>query len=438
MIPGSPAGSGAGASAGIRMRAAPRLSTAEIDATVSPVGWKAGWPAVGEGSRRGRRSAGCPGRVARARRVAARGRGSAAADRSRSRLLDGAEEADRRGQRREGEGRGREHARLEQGAPLGRRLEHGAARRPDPGAVVPDAPVEAVGHRPADPLDGRRHQQPTGAGEREGQPAEGVRQVGPVVVGVRRPRRGEEEQERQRGAAERGGPEREPGQRAEAHGDLRERDQQADLDGKRLDRADEHGQRRDPGELGQLALDRRGARRIEERRVDELVEPGVDEGDAEEQAQRQQRDRRHARAPEPIAERWRDGLRRPVSGPRHVARLARRHAGRAGASLPSAHRSARVCPDPTCMPPVGRAAPVAGAAPANDRRGSPGAAYAQHVRTHIRRHRAGDPPSRSQGPSVSARAPSATRSSPCSSGRGTRTGRATCPTGARRRTGRGR
>ena len=57
----------------------------------------------------------------------------------------------------------------------------------------------------------------------------------------------------------------------------------------RLDRVDQRREWRGALEDLELRLDRGWARGIEERRVEQLVEPGVDKGDAEEDAQRKKR-----------------------------------------------------------------------------------------------------------------------------------------------------
>jgi hypothetical protein len=121
------------------------------------------------------------------------------------------------------------------------------------------------------------------AGHQEQQPARRVRQIGAVVERLHAPRRREPEQERQGEAAERGDAEEEPGQSAQAHGDLGDGDQCADGHrGRHGEGTDERRQRRH-GEIGlQLAADRTEAGRVQERRVRQLVEAGVQERAAKE------------------------------------------------------------------------------------------------------------------------------------------------------------
>ena len=177
------------------------------------------------------------------------------------------------------------------------------------------------------------------AGQRERDPAGGIRQVRAEVVGMRRPRGGQPEEERQRGPAGRGDPEREAGEGAEADPDLRDRDQEPEKQRERLADLHERRERRDAGEVGHLGHDRRGAGGIEERRVDELVDAGVEERDPEEEAEGQQRARRHGGRPELVAQRrpFLGGSRRRAAGVRRAGRC--RSSGRRGSSARLARRS---------------------------------------------------------------------------------------------------
>ncbi len=133
------------------------------------------------------------------------------------------------------------------------------------------------------------------AGEGEGQPADGVGEVGAEVVGPRRPRRGEEEQDRERRPGGRREPIGEPRERPEADRDLGQGDQDPDGDRERLAEVDEGADGRDPRELDQLGLDRRRVGGVEECRVQELVEARVDERDPQEEPEGQERNRGDAR-----------------------------------------------------------------------------------------------------------------------------------------------
>ena len=148
-----------------------------------------------------------------------------------------------------------------------------------------------------------RHEQ--AAGPRDGQrhPADGIRQVRTVVERARRPGGGQPEHQRQDGATDGGHTERETRQRAQADRDLGHGDEQADRDGERLGKVDEAADRRVADEGGHLAVDRRRARRVEEGRVEQLVEAGVQERETEEDPEREQGGGPDRQGPHPLPER---------------------------------------------------------------------------------------------------------------------------------------
>ena len=179
--------------------------------------------------------------------------------------------------------RRRQRAGLEDEAALGRDvgLRDRAPRPARPARRARD-PAVIGGH--AQLADPARDEQPARAGERQRQPGERVGQVRPIEVRLRRPRRGEPEEDRERHAARGREPEREAGDRPEADRDLRERDEQPQQERVRLHRPDEERDRRDPLERVELPVDRGRAGRVEERRIEELVDAGVQERDAGEEA----------------------------------------------------------------------------------------------------------------------------------------------------------
>ena len=126
------------------------------------------------------------------------------------------------------------------------------------------------------------------ASQAESDPADGIRQVGTVVVRVRRPGGREPEQQREAGPAEGRETEREPTQRTNAYCDLGQRDHEPNCHRERLAQPNQPADRRGPGKGRHLRLDRRGARWVEEGRGRQLVEPGVEEGRAEEEAEGQE------------------------------------------------------------------------------------------------------------------------------------------------------
>jgi len=171
-------------------------------------------------------------------------------------------------------------------------------------------------------------------------PAERVGEVRAVVIGMCRPGGRQPEHDRERGASHGGQAKGKPRQRSEPDGDLRDGDEQAHRDRERLDHVHERGQRRDAREGRQLGDDRRGRGRVEEGRIQQLVEAGVEECRPEEQAEWQERASRHARALHLLHE-TRSGSR--FGGPGTGSRRRFHVAGRPGTStlrltIPASHR----------------------------------------------------------------------------------------------------
>ena len=131
-------------------------------------------------------------------------------------------------------------------------------------------------------------QQPAGPGEGERQPADRERQVRAVVERPGRPGGGEPEQHRQRRPTGGGDAEGETGQRTQPDPDLGDRDEQADRHGEWLGEGDHGPDRRVPSEGSHLAVDRCRVRRVEEGRIEQLVEARVEERDGEEDPEREQ------------------------------------------------------------------------------------------------------------------------------------------------------
>ena len=139
----------------------------------------------------------------------------------------------------------------------------------------------------------RQRRLPVGARQDEGQPREDEDDVGTEEVGRGLPAGREEEHEIECEAHRRRGPGEEPGQDQQAHRDLEQRDADAGQLGVGYrEGVEEEAPGRPVREAVQLCADIGGGARVEEAGIAQLLDPRVDERDAEEDPEREQRHRR--------------------------------------------------------------------------------------------------------------------------------------------------
>ena len=158
----------------------------------------------------------------------------------------------------------------------------------------------------------------TRPGEGERQPAQGVRQVRSEVVRLDRPGRGQPEQDGERETARCREPEQQATQRSEADRDLGDGDEQTDRHRERLaEHLDERGDRRDLDEPVQLRADRSRAGRLQEVRIGQLVDAGIDERHAQEGAEGKEGERETIQLCRRVGRFGRPGVasRRAIAGP---------------------------------------------------------------------------------------------------------------------------
>jgi len=105
----------------------------------------------------------------------------------------------------------------------------------------------------------------------------------------------QEQHQGQRDATRRGQSLPQPEQGAEADGELRDRDEEAERDREMGQRRDQRVDGAPPGRASQLRLDRPGITGLEEPGIGQLLKPGEAEREAEEGPQRKQCPAQHVR-----------------------------------------------------------------------------------------------------------------------------------------------
>src|SRR5579875_1628886 len=125
-------------------------------------------------------------------------------------------------------------------------------------------------------------------GENQGDPAEDKNDIGTIEVGIDAPGRGEEEGDVQQETEEGGWTQQQPNERTEAYGDFSIGDERAKETGMWHHSLHEKVvQRRTGSEGSNLPADVTGCGGLEILRVGQFLDACVNEGDAQEEAQRQ-------------------------------------------------------------------------------------------------------------------------------------------------------
>ena len=134
-------------------------------------------------------------------------------------------------------------------------------------------------------------------GEHKRDPGEDEYDVGSRVVGRRVEAHREEEREREHHTAGCGDSRPQPKDRSQTYRQFGQCDHDSDWHGKAQKVSEQLMQRANPDGCDQLGLDARGAVRVEEVWIGQLLEPGEAKGDAQEDTQRDQRPPRESQGP---------------------------------------------------------------------------------------------------------------------------------------------